>query len=95
MNPLFVQGCPMPCTETLVKTVFMNEFYKTSSKLNVSRIDISFYNKVDTSIRDFPDFPFLSFLASLGGTLGLWLGLGILQLFDCIPITICKDLRLY
>ena len=86
-------GCPLPCTETLVKTVFMNEFHKTSSKMNVSRVDIAFYNKVDTTIRDFPTFHFSSFLASLGGTLGLWLGLGILQLLDSILITICKDMR--
>ena len=84
-------GCPLPCTETLVKTVFMDEFYKTSAELNVSRIDIVFYHKVDMTIRDFPIFNFASFLASLGGTLGLWLGLGILQLLDSI-IPIFKDM---
>ena len=56
--------------------------------MNVSRIDIVFYHKVDTTIRDFPTFNFASFLASLGGTLGLWLGLGILQLLDSILIPI-------
>ena len=83
-------GCPLPCTETLVKTVFMNEFYKSSNQRNVSRIDIVFYHKVDMTIRDFPTFNFASFLASLGGTLGLWLGLGILQLIDSILIPISK-----
>ena len=86
-------GCPLPCTETLVKTVLLDEFYKTSAELNVSRIDIVFYHKVDMTIRDFPIFNFASFLASLGGTLGLWLGLGILQLLDSILVTICKDMR--
>ena len=76
-----------------IKTVFMSEFYKTSIKLNVSRIDIAFNNKVDTTIRDFPTFNFSSFLASLGGSLGLWLGLGILQVLDSVPITICKNIR--
>ena len=77
----------------MVKTVFMNEFYKTSTKLNVSRVEISFYNKVDTTIRDFPSFHFSTLLASLGGTLGLWLGLGILQILDSILITIFKDVH--
>ena len=81
----------MPCTETLIKTVFMNEFQKTSRK-NLSRVDIAFYNKVDTTIRDFPIFNLSSFLASLGGTLGLWLGLGILQILDSIIIKICGDI---
>ena len=80
----------MPSTETQVKTVFMSEFYKMSRKLKVSRIDIAFDNKVDTTIRDFPAFNFSSFLASLGGSLGLWLGLGILQVLDNVPITICN-----
>ena len=70
----------------------MNEFYKTASGLNVSRVDIAFYNKVDTTIRDFPTFHFSSFLASLGGTLGLWLGLGIVQLLDSIIIPIFKEM---
>ena len=61
----------------------------------MSRIDIAFYNKVDTTIRDFPTFHFSAFLASLGGSLGLWLGLGILQVLDSIPVTICKDIRLW
>ena len=69
----------------------MNEFQKTSSK-NLSRVDIAFYNKVDMTIRDFPVFNLSSFLASLGGTLGLWLGLGILQILDSILIKICKDI---
>ena len=81
---VFLKDCPLPCTETLVKTVFMNEFYKTYSKLNVSRVDIAFYNKVDTTVRDFPTFNLSSFLASLGGALGLWLGLGMLQILDSI-----------
>ena len=71
----------------------MNEFYKTATNLNVSRVDIAFYNKVDTTIRDFPPFNFSSFLASLGGSLGLWLGLGILQILDSILLRVCKDLR--
>ena len=66
----------------------MNEFHKTSMKYNYSRVDIAFCDKVDMTIRDFPPFNFSSFLASLGGTLGLWLGLGILQILDSILIKV-------
>ena len=96
-NPWLIQsmllGCPLPCTETLVKTVFMNEFHKTSSTMNVSRVDIAFYNKVDTTVRDFPTFNLSSLLASLGGALGLWLGLGMLQILDSILPTTCRDIQ--
>ena len=88
-----MKDCPLPCTETFVKTVFMNEFYKTYSKLNVSRVDIAFYNKVDTTVRDFPTFNLSSFLASLGGALGLWLGIGMLQILDSILLIICRDMQ--
>ena len=92
---LCVLGCPLPCIQTQAKTVFIEEMYKTSSSRNMSRIDIAFDNKVDTTIRDFPTFNFSRFLASLGGTLGLWLGLGILQVLDSVPITICKNISMH
>ena len=79
----------------MIKTVFMNEFHKTSMKYNYSRVDIAFCDKVDMTIRDFPSFNLSSFLASLGGTLGLWLGLGILQILDSILITVCKEMRYF
>ena len=85
-----VSGCPVPCTETLIKTVYLNDFHKTSNVMNVSRVDIAFFNKVDTYITDFPSFHFSTFLASLGGTLGLWMGLGILQILDSVITTVCK-----
>ena len=73
----------------------MNEFHKTSKKYNYSRVDIAFFDKVDMTIRDFPPFNLSSFLASLGGTLGLWLGLGILQILDSILIKVCKEMRYF
>ena len=74
--------CSLPCTETLIKTVLINEFDKPKAKK--SRIDIAFSTTVTTSINHFPTFHFSTFMAQLGGTAGLWLGLGILQLLDLI-----------
>jgi len=62
--------------------VLINEFDKPKAKK--SRIDIAFSTTVTTYINDFPTFHFPTFMAQLGGTAGLWLGLGILQLLDLI-----------
>ena len=74
-----VLDCPLPCTTTDIKTVYMNEKY--ADYVN-SRIDITFSTKVNRYIYDFPKFHFTSFLATLGGTTGLWLGLGVIQLLN-------------
>ena len=75
-------GCPLPCTETKIKTIFINEFDKPTE--DKSRIDIAFSTTVSTYINDFPTFRLPKFLSELGGTLGLWLGLGVLQLFNIL-----------
>ena len=81
----------MPCTKTNVKTVYMNEKYK-ELKYSESRIDITFSTTVNRYIYDFPKFHFTSFLSSLGGTTGLWLGLGVIQLLDSI-VHLTKSLK--
>jgi len=73
--------CLLPCTTTDIKTVYMNEKYVDRIYAN-SRIDITFSTTVNRYIYDFPKFNFTSFLASLGGTTGLWLGLGVIQLLE-------------
>ena len=74
----------MPCSSTMIDSVFIDE---KSVLSNNSRIDIAFYENIYTTIHDFPTFSLAQFLASFGGTLGLWLGLGVMQtlnlLFTC------------
>ena len=37
---------------------------------------------MDTYINDFPTFEFPPFVAFIGGAMGLWLGLGALQMME-------------
>ena len=45
-----------------------------------SAFDLTFEQDVEITEYFYPDFSFPSFLSNLGGTLGLWLGVGVLQL---------------
>ena len=49
-----------------------------------SKIDIVFSPVVKMFVNDFQSFSFSSFLASVGGALGLWLGLGVQQIIDSL-----------
>ena len=45
-----------------------------------STLDITFKQSVTVTEYFYPEFSFSDFLSSMGGALGLWLGLGVLQL---------------
>ena len=49
-----------------------------------SVINFSFNQVVSVTEYFFPDFSFSEFLSSMGGAMGSWLGLGVLQLTTTI-----------
>ena len=71
-------GCPPPCLETNIRTRLVEE----RIAYNYNKIEIVFSPLVKTYINDFPNFRVSSFLASVGGALGLWLGVGVQQMVD-------------
>ena len=73
-------GCPPPCLETNIRTRLVEE----RSAYSYNKIEIVFSPLVKTYINDFPNFRVSSFLASVGGALGLWLGVGVQQMIDCL-----------
>ena len=83
-----MSDCPDPCTSTRIKTVFLDEKMYEGKGIS-SRIDITFSDSVDTYINDFPNFNFSSFLAEIGGAIGLWLGLGVIQIMETIMNSLC------
>ena len=76
--------CPIPCLSTQIKTVFINEKLGKNVKKKVTKcyVRIAFSPNVKTLIHDFAEFNFPTYLSSTGGIMGLWLGLGVLQLTD-------------
>ena len=71
---IFTLGCLLPCVETHIKTVFIDEKSTDGTKRRTStRFDIAFSTTVKTYVNDFPKFNFASFLAATGGAIGIYI----------------------
>ena len=51
---------------------------------NVSSIVISFNKNIRVKRIGFSEFGYSTFLADLGGSIGLWLGLGVVQMLEIL-----------
>ena len=60
--------------------IFGAEILKRRIDEDASILDITIKQSVTVSEYFFPEFSVSLFLSSMGGALGLWLGLGVLQL---------------
>ena len=69
--------CPLPCRTTSIRTKFVGESYAESAS-----IKINFANTVPVTKTDFVQPNLEVVLSGVGGSLGLWLGLGVLQLLE-------------
>ena len=75
--------CPLPCTTTVARTKF--RFEKTSEGTGIETLNwVVFYLPDEVRVTEtlFMDTSVGQVLSDMGGTLGLWLGLGVLQLFQ-------------
>ena len=79
--------CPRPCTSTQITSVFLDE--KTGISAG-SRIDITLSEKVSILVTNFPKFNLALFLSSCGGSMGMWLGVGVLQIMQLLANMIWK-----
>ena len=68
--------CLSPCKSTEIRTDYIDEKVKSSG---FSKIEIGFSSIVSTSTTNFPKFHLETFVSSLGGLMGLWLGPGVVQ----------------
>ena len=79
--------CPRPCRQTEVKVNKMvQDFYEDGPA-----VELILSDKVMVTNNFYPKFSFVEVLASLGGSLGLWLGLEVPQLLQHL-LTICISL---
>ena len=82
-NGYIKSACPIPCTQTQIK---LNKLI-TEKWDGAPSVELMLSDKVMVTHNYYPEFSPVEALASLGGSLGLWLGLGVLQLLQIIVAT--------
>ena len=82
-NGYIKSNCPRPCTQTQIK---LNKLL--TEKWPHPSVELMFSDKVMVTYNYYPEFSLVEALASLGGSLGLWLGLGVLQLLQLLLATL-------
>ena len=78
---LMSSSCRLPCTLTRTVTKLTGT---RPSHYNVTSILMTFTDNMQITKTDFVQFHLSSFLSDTGGSLGLWLGLGVLQLGEIL-----------
>ena len=73
--------CERPCRST---TVIGTEISQVCTGNNLSSLTFTLDQTLTLYDSDFPGFGWVSLLTDLGGSLGLWLGLGVAQLVEII-----------
>ena len=82
-NGYIKSACPIPCTQTQIR---LNKLV-TEKWEGPPSVELMMSDKVMVTYNYYPKFSPVEALASLGGSLGLWLGLGVLQLLQLLLAT--------
>ena len=80
--------CYNPCLSTQIKASLIKD--RSTPDVDDSWIYMTFDQTVDISEYYYPEFSVSDFLSSLGGSLGLWLGIGMAQIGAYLNIVLAK-----
>ena len=76
-----LSDCPLPCTTTRTKT---KHLFDRSDDSKFSTLALTFSSKVLVTKTDFLTFSLASFLSEVGGSMGMWLGMGMVQAMELV-----------
>ena len=76
-----LSDCPLPCITTTTETKHISD---KTNPCNLSTLLLTLSSKVLVTRTDFPEFRLASFLSEVGGSMGLWLGLGMVQALELV-----------
>ena len=85
-----LSACPLPCTTIYTSTRLVA---KTNKFQNRSKIELTFSNTMKVTTTDFLPFHLSTLLSDLGGSMGLWLGLGVLQAGQLVLVWVMPAIR--
>jgi hypothetical protein len=71
-----LSDCPLPCKTTRTETKFLRSYVTDDKRTSV---DIAFSQSVQVTTTNFLKPTLSTFLSDVGGSVGLWLGLGVVQ----------------
>ena len=73
--------CPPPCSQNHISASFLGT---TTRDKDFAEIVLTFSDIVLITTTSFPQFNLDKALAELGGAMGLWLGVGVLQILEIL-----------
>ena len=76
--------CPLPCATTSTETRFVSEVVLREGRRQNMLALIQLSQAVEVTTTSLVQPTFTSLLSSVGGSMGLWLGLGVLQTIELV-----------
>ena len=79
----------MPCSTVNVESKYLYE----GERGDIPSISLVFSEDVQVFKTEFLTFNFMIFLSDIGGSMGLWLGIGLLQVLETTISCILRQIR--
>ena len=82
--------CYRPCLTTRTTGALIS---KKNEEANYTTFDLTFEQKIIITESFYPSFSFTNLFSNLGGAMGLWLGVSVVQIFS-YSVTVASALKI-